>query len=210
MSIGKKIFSAVGALILVIVVIQGAVGVFMVKGELEKNALNNLTDQTQSVVDMLSDIISQTEADLDIVRAHQAIQDLLTYLVFEDEDSMSREVDKLEAFLKRVVAAKSNYATIQLVGHEKTLMQLTAGKRTERFDNYDNKAAYELIKQNTDKGISHTIEQHDGKIFLISVAALIIDNKTEGLLRLVQPINNKISNYLQKLANQGLQGVLRR
>jgi len=208
MSIGKKIFSAVGSLILTIVVAQGAIGVFMVKGELEKNALNNLTGQTQSVVDMLSDVVSQTEADLNVVRAHQAIQDLLTYLVFEDEDSMSSEVDKLEAFLKRVVAAKSNYKTVQLVGHDRTLMQLSAGKRTERFTSYDNKAAYKLIKQNSDKNISHTIQQHDEQIFLISIAALIIDNQTEGMLRLVQPINNKLLSHMQKLANQGLQSTI--
>ena len=208
MSIGKKIFSTLGILILAIVVVQGSVTVFMVQDDLQESAINSLTNRTKSVVDMLSDTVSITEADLNIVRSHQAIQDLLTYLVFEDEDSMSTEVDKLEFFLKRVINAKTHYEIVQLVGHERTLMQLNTGERTQLFSKYDNKAAYKLLKQNSETSIGHTIQIIEDKVFLISVAALSVDNQTEGMLRLVQPLNNKIANQLNNLASQGLHGVI--
>ena len=67
MCIGKKIFFAVGALILIIVVSQGALTTLRVKGDLEQSAFDDLRGQTEGIVDNLSELVAQTVYSLFLI-----------------------------------------------------------------------------------------------------------------------------------------------
>lgn len=212
MTLGNKIFIAVGLLILVAMAIQGRVTVSLVKNELETNVSANIQQEVNSVADILHEILGQTEADLGVIRAHKSIENYLTYLAFDDPDSMSEEVDILEAFLKRVYRAKKQYTNIQLTGRKRPVLQLVEGARTEQFEPYDQKAVYSRLEEAVSAGkkdVLHKVKIKNGKLELVSVGALVVDNKVEGLIWISQPLSAPVNKSFAALAEQGFTGVIK-
>ncbi len=211
MRIGKKLFLTVGALIVVVSVSQGGIPVVMISSELERNAIDNMQGYTRTLADMLKGILAETEADIELMRAHKAIENYLTLRVFEDLDGMEEELSSLEAFLARVSQAKPQYTRMQLVVDDHAVLQLKQGARSEKFDRFDNRStknALETAPSGDAKSIIHAAKQVGDELILLSAGALQTEDQVEGLLWLYQPIKDRINNALSALAKDGFTAVI--
>ncbi len=212
MTLGNKIFIIVGLLILVAMATQGQIIVSLVKSELENNVSANIQQEVNSVAEVLHEILGQAETDLDVIRAHKSIENYLTYLAFDDIDAMSEEVDIMEAFLKRVYSAKKQYKYIQLTGGKKPILQLVDGVRTEQFESYNQEAVYSELEKALSTGkrdVLHKVERKNGQLVLVSVGALVVEKKVEGLIWIVQPLSVPIDKSFTALAGRGFTGVIK-
>ena len=212
MSVGRKIFITV-ALIMVTIVLGQALWSEKLVGDFLKKAVQaDIDGHVGRVARQIRQLYSAVEADVDIIRAHNAIDDFLMYMIFDDAESMEAEVDTLEEFLRRIHASQPQYTLIQLVGQERVVLQLNKGERTERFTKFDNTAALHSLQDRHGGGSSmlilHRLSHKGEALMLETVGALAVDGAIEGLIRIEQSVSDFFNGIFERLDRQGCSVVI--
>ncbi|MEW6218723.1 MAG: methyl-accepting chemotaxis protein [Thermodesulfobacteriota bacterium] len=194
MTIGTRIFLAVSALILVVLVAQAGVNQVMVSGALQGEATRQLARTAADQAAVLADILTVTGQDLPVFRSHKALDDYFTARFFEDADGMATAEGSLEFFFRNLGAAKPQYEVIQITAADgRPVLQIQEGQRVETFVAFPQAAALEALqgKSGADGAAPlflQASQQEDGSWALVSALAVVVDSQTEGLIWLRQPL----------------------
>ncbi len=203
MKIGTKIFLSTGALVFLVMVAQAVIAHFMVAHELKANVNEAMQENAKSQAAVYTALFAQTEQDMHVFSALKSLEDYFTSRIFDDTDSMAEAAGNLESFLLRITAAKPQYTSIQIVtAKSEPVLQISNGERVESFDPFDHAAALVHLKNAGEKDgqeggagqvILHEVRLDDQKGWVVeSVKALVIDGRTEGLLWVVQPLQQRL------------------
>ena len=207
MKVAHKLFLGVGLFMTIALIGLGSYTAATAKSFLYKAARDNLHAQTLDVVAQLEQIVSTTTADMQVVMAHKAFEDFLTFLDFGDSEGVSKEIDNIESFLARVYKAKPNYAMFQLFGHDKPLLQLIGGIRKEKIESSDRAAGMTLLKRSIESAgsrIVHRNSSRDGAMGMETLAALGSGKKIEGMLATYQSLDDVLKRLVATAASHNV------
>ena len=180
MTIGKKILSTVSVLIICVLGVQAFISTHMVGTELERSVRANMTTKAQATVDTFNGLLQGAGADLTVIGAHKAIENYLTFRVFGDEEAMTESISELELFLARVFRGKPQYLHMQFVDREAVVLHMANGERVEDYETYDTAQAFEHLEKVVaarDSAIQHVVRKQDENVTLLSVGAVVVENK---------------------------------
>ena len=211
MTIGNKILLAVGALIFTVLGFQTLSSIHLVSKELEHGITEKIEANSRANVDALNDLLEGTAADLTVIGAHKAIENYLTFRVFGDDEGMTENLSELELFLARVYKAKPRYKRIQFVDRDGVALDMLDGKRVEKHGSFDAVEAFSRVEKAlaSDKPpIFHHLPPNSDALAMASVVAIVAEGKVEGLIRLLQPIENKLSTLFSQIGKNGLSVVV--
>lgn len=210
-TIGKKILLAVGALIFTVLGAQTLSSITLVSSELERGAKDKIVANTESTIDAINDLLHSTAADLTVIGAHKAIENYLTFRVFDDDEGMTDNISELELFLARVYKAKPQYIRMQFVDRDGVALEISEGVRNEKHANFDNAAAFrhaeEALKHNKPV-LFHRVPESTGGLTVVSAFGIVVEGRVEGLIRLIQPVDGRLSAMFGDMANNGLSVVI--
>ncbi len=211
MTIAKKIFTAVGALIFIILGIQAFISTTMVRSELEQSVTSGIDAKAQSTVEALDALLQATAADLTVIRAHKSIENYLTYREFGDEEGITESVQGLDEFLGRVFRGKPQYTRMQFVDRDGVVVQLADGERSEQHEDYDSATAFNRLENaGAEQGsdVIHRVQRNGDELVLLSVGAIVAEGRLEGLLWLYQPLNKALERIFSDAAKNGFGAVI--
>ncbi|MBI5212653.1 MAG: response regulator [Nitrospirae bacterium] len=215
MKIGQRIILAAGALISTVLLIQGAVSQIIIRDELKSVAIGHLTSEAKGKTLMLNDLLEYTNRDISTMRTHKAFENLFTSRALNDKDGILTSEFELESFFINIQRVNPQYAKIQLTSSKgEPILQITKGKRTERFDRHDHAGMLKQFgrnpsdtrkKQTSSFGVIHKLLRDKGDGWaLLSAAPLIFHEKIEGLLWVYQPIDGYIKQTFSEISNAGM------
>lgn len=211
MKLANKIFLLIGSIIAASLAILGAVLATTTKNQLREGVIENLTAESQQIASKFETITYVTNADLNIIGAHKALEDYFTLVDFNDNDSAAKEVDNMESFLRRIYLTKPEYIAFQIHSAKAPVLQITKGERSERFTPFDVASALKRLNLNvTAKGarIYHDFSKLADRLILVSTATLGSQNKIEGLLHIEQDISDVVKSIADLAARRNLQIVI--
>lgn len=211
MTIGNKILLAVGALIFSILGFQTLSSISLVSEELERGVTDKIEANANSTVNTLNSLLLGTAADLTVIGAHKAIENYLTFRVFGDDEGMTDNVSELELFLVRVYKAKPQYVRMQFIDRSGVALDISKGVRSEKHRGFDNGAAFDRIEKALQSGkpaIFHRMLQNADNVAVVSVAGIVVEGKVEGLIRLLQPIEERLLALFSEVGKSGLSVVI--
>lgn len=207
MKVAHKLFLAVGLFLTIALIGLGSYTAATAKSFLYKAARDNLHMETLEVVAQLEETVSTTTADMQVVMAHKAFEDFLTFLDFGDNEGMSKEIDNIESFLARVYKAKPNYAVFQLFGQGKPMLQLIDGIRKEKVESSDRAAGMTLLKRSIESGgprIVHREASLSGVIGMETLTALGSGKKLEAVLVTYQSLDDALKRLVTTAASRNV------
>ena len=213
MTIGNKILLAVGSLIFVILGLQTLSSISLVSSELERGVTDKIEANAESTAAALDSLLHVTAEDLTVISAHKAIENYLTFRVFGDDEGMTDSVSELELFLARVYKAKPHYTQMQFVDRDGVALAVSAGARIEKYAAFDNAGAFKRVEEalkNQKPAVYHRMSEDSREVSVISVAGIVVDGKVEGLIRLLQPVEQRLSSLFSDIGKNGLSVVLSR
>jgi hypothetical protein len=211
MTIGKKIISSVSVLIFCVLSVQAFISTHMVGTELERSVRANMKSKALAAVDSFEGLLQGAGADLTVIGAHKAIENYLTFRVFGDEEAMTESVSELELFLARVFRAKPQYLRMQFANRDAVVLHMVNGERVEDYETFDSAEAFEYLEKAVAAGesaIRHVVRKQDENVMLLSVAAVSVEDKVEGLVWLSQPLDNALQTLFTEAADNGLSVVI--
>ncbi len=211
MHLSRKLFIAVGSLVLVVSLIQGGATIGLTTAHLEESASRALATRATEVARSLTALVERTDSDLQVLSAHKAIENYLTLKAFDDSAGMEEALGNLEGFLVRVARAKPQYTRLQVVAGDQPALQINSGQRTERFDSFDSAAALRALAAASDPTsphVYHTVRELDGETVLLSAEPLMTDGHISGLFWIYQPVGPRLKELLAALAKDGLVAVV--
>ncbi|GBD95319.1 MAG TPA: response regulator [Nitrospirae bacterium] len=215
MKIDQKIMLAAGALVSLVLLVQGAVSQINIRKELKSAAVRHLTGELKTRIQLLNDLLRETEQDLSAMQAHKAFEDYFTSKALDDSDGMLDSEFELESFFIRIIRAKPQYTRIQLLtAAGEPVLQIAGDRRIERFDRNNLAEKLEQFSQklaDTPKerlasfSVIHDILQDEkAGWMLLTVGALIFNKNIEGFLWVKQPIDSYIEQIFSGLSTDGI------
>jgi methyl-accepting chemotaxis protein len=211
MTIGKKILSTVSVLIFCVLGVQAFISTHMVGSELERSVRANMTSKAQAAVDSFEGLLQEAGADLTVIGAHKAIENYLTFRVFGDEEAMTESVSELELFLARVFRAKPKYLHMQFANRDAVVLHMANGERVEDYETFDSAEVFAHLEKAVAAGepaIRHVVRKQDENVMLLSVGAVVVEDKVEGLVWLYQPLDSALQALFAGAAENGLYAVI--
>lgn len=210
--LGSRLFITVSVLIVIALVLQGGIFRYMVQKEIKKNTSERLSREAAAKAGELSDIVQQIREDLAIIQAHKAFEDYFTSLVFEDTDGMTAAVSTLEPFFAGISAAKPQYTKMMLATAKGAgVLELINGKRIEAFDGFDTADAvrrFKALSSPAGQIIHYAVYSEKDGWGILSAAALVFENKVEGVLWLYYPAAARLEALLTDLTDSGISCVI--
>jgi len=210
-TIGNKILLAVGTLIFTVLGVQTLSSISLVSDEFERGATDKIAANAESTVGALDNLLHGTAADLTVIGAHKAIENYLTFRVFGDDEGMTDNISELELFLARVYKAKPQYIRMQFVDRDGVALDISKGVRNEKHANFNNVAAFGRVEEalKSDKPvIFHRVPESTGELNVVSLSGIVVEGKVEGLVRLLQPVDDRLSAMFEDMSDNGLSVVI--
>ena len=211
MKLASKIFFLIGSIIAISLSILGVVLATTTKNQLREGVIENLAAESHQIASKFETITYVTNADLNIIGAHKALEDYFTLAEFNESDSAAKEIDNMETFLRRIYLTKPEYIAFQIHSAQAPVLQITKGERSERFTPFDAATALKRLNSNvTAKGarIYHDFTKLADRLILVSVATLGSKNKIEGFLHIEQDISDVVKSIADLAARRNLQIVI--
>lgn len=201
----------VGTILVAVSASQWLINNYFTARELEQRSESHLATAVNIAQLKIENIMEDSAQDIDIIKAHKAIENYFTASYFDDIDEMTSSVSSLEVFFKQVNKAKPRYTKIQLSSlRDGGVLQLNHGVRVESFDRFPEiigTDSFQRVSQffNRDDGTptlfyESYFDEQDGWI-VITVCPIAHQGVTEGFLWLCQPVRDlfpKIFLELQK------------
>lgn len=205
MRIGTKLFLTVGSLILLFSILQGILPIRMTTRALEAAASERLQEQANALAGQLSQLLTRTASDLEVVTAHKAFENYLTLRFFQELEGMEEEIASLEAFLIRFQSAKPGYTRMQVVAGTQPVLQVNGEKRTQIFDAFPVAEALDALQS---ERVFHRVLRTDGQLVLLSAVPLRAEGRVEGMLWAYQPLLPPIRQVLEGMQQRGLSAAV--
>jgi HAMP domain-containing protein len=179
-----------------------------VRSDLETGVRERLEGEGRNHAQAIALFLRQSEEDLALLSSHDAIRSYFDSRYFDDADGMVNSLSSMEAFIINVQKAKPRYAKIQLMtAAGKPVLQIAGATRVELFDDIlsaplrerltaasksgdgtqGNQVAYELL---ADPKLGRAV---------LTAGALVMDSKVEGVLWLLQPLDETVAQIMADL-----------
>jgi len=204
MSIGRKIFLIVFALL---IVSQGASGLLInlySSRHLKQSAIAGLSQMSQEKETRLTNLARQVEEQLSLIQAHDAVGVFFASLDLEDDYGIGNALSRLQKFFIGLYESNSDYAMI----HFQSLAAPTRFVSVREGAAAKEPYAYGDIEGLTDQAVHHRVIQ-DGETWLLeSAKQLLANEQPAGILVVHQKLAPIMAAFLEEIGSAGASGVV--